>query len=138
MPGQPPRLVETSLSSLRPAPSTGSVNPSSYPGSFGMAFIGSGGSELPTGRIPFTTWAQERVTGCVRFYNLRLDHVPLRSSRTLGPRDNLPATGPEEAWKDRRFCFAGFTSTSPGWAWSDVVGGGRARTSSNGVIPRLE
>jgi hypothetical protein len=32
------------------------------------------------------------------------------------------------------FCFAGLTSASPGWAWSDVVGGGRARISSNGAF----
>jgi hypothetical protein len=38
----------------------------------------------------------------VRLNNRLLDHVTLRPSRTLGPRDNLPATGPEEAWKARR------------------------------------
>jgi hypothetical protein len=66
-----------------------------------MAIVGRGDSGLPPGRIPFTTWVQERVTGGVRYDNRRLDHVPLRPSRTLGPRDNLRATGPEEAWKAR-------------------------------------
>jgi hypothetical protein len=56
-----------------------------------------GRQRTPPGRIPFTTWEQERFTGAVSFDNRRIDHVPLRPSRTLGPRDNLPATGPEKA-----------------------------------------
>jgi hypothetical protein len=67
-----------------------------------MASVSGGGSGLLVRRVPFTTWAQERVAGSVRFDNRRLDNVPLRPSRKMDPRDSLPATGPEEVWKARR------------------------------------
>jgi hypothetical protein len=102
MSSQPPLRAPATALPYRTTSARGLANPSPYPSSVEMASVGGGGSGIPVGRAPFTTWAQERVTGSARFDNRRLDNIPLRPSRSMGPRDSLPATGPEEAWNARR------------------------------------